>query len=385
LQREVDLAKAALLYADEVEMVSVSVAMIDGLREVTQGEYGFVDLLSQVDAETLAYLGGGDLPDDWHRQLDLLMSLDPAHVRSLNPAAAAQVAELQDQFREMSRSTQADMQGVLEGTGSAELVPAIRAGVLRVADLSGVNPAATVRPPGLGGDPGEPLDAMMWTWMDTLVQRLNNPKVHLLFDDTVGRLVQSMLDAGMIEASDANLRLTAQAALGSGFVSRLPAFPQARMDELLDLRGDLRSPLRRYRAAVGRFSRQIPHQVGASMSFEVQEMWNSEVVPELTNLTETLAEHGLVRELARAVQATDIRSFGVWTAGTYLALDQGTDQSTLMAGVASAAVVAGPRVGQALINSYRERASAHQVARRNDWYYLYQANERLEALRERRT
>jgi hypothetical protein len=378
LAHELDLAKAALLYADEVEIVSLSVAMIDGLRVVTQeGSNGMLDLLGSLDSDVIAHLGGSGLPADWQTQVRQMMSLDPETVATVDPAAATSLREMQAELSVMSDRARSDMAGLLETMGATELAPAIDAGVLKVADLAA--PSTTLRPAELGGN--TELDAQMWNWIGVLSNRLEDRRVRVLFDEQVGTLIQHAIDEGVVEASEQNLRLAAQASLGSGFISRLPAFPQARMDELLDLRRDLAPSLTRYRSAVHKFSRDVPGQVGSNLEFEIQELWDSTVVPQLAELEELLIQHSFVRELFRAAKAQDIADFGAWTAGTAVVMQQGAELGVIGTGLVAAGVNGAGRAGQAALDAFRERASRRAEVASHDLYLLYKANKRLDDLR----
>lgn len=380
LRHELDLAKSALLYADEVEMVSLSISMIDGIRTAGEGDAGFIDLLDSHDPELLARLGGGNLPKDWLKTVKQGMSLDPDVVAQLDQDSAERLRAIQQEMKGLTANAQKDVAAVLKSTGASELAPAVKSGLLKVANLTGVTPASTLRPAELGGM--EELDVQFYSWLDQVFQRLNDPRIRVLLDDQVGDLVQAMLNEGVIEAKASNLRLAAQASAGSGFVSRLPAFPQARMDELLDLRSDLAPHLIRYRSAITRLSADMPSKVGRDLEFDVQQVWDADVLPELLNIEEQLVSHGLVKELAKAVQATDIRSFGTWTAGTWIALDKGADLSTIGTGIAAAAATAAPRIGQALLDSARAKAEAKGDAKKSEFYLLYEANRRLDDMRQ---
>lgn len=381
LRHEIDLAKSALLYADEVEMISLSVSMLDGIR--TAGDDGMVELLDSLGPELLTHLGGGELPSDWKETVRLGMALDPDFVAALDPEAGEQLRAVQSEMAQVTARSQADVEALLEQTGASELRPGVKSGVLKVAKLDGISPATTLRPAALG-DMND-TDEQIWTWMSVVMQRLQNPRVRVLFDEEVGSLLQSMIDEGLIEASSKNLRLAAQASFGAGFIGRLPAFPQARMDELLDLRSDLSPHLVRYRGAITRVSADMPREIGLDLEFDVQQAWDAEVQPELLNIQEELATHGLVKELARAVQATDIRNFGQWTAGTWVALDTGTDLSTIGTGLAAVALNATPRVGQAVMDSLRAKANARDQAKKSEFYLLYETNQRLEDFRNQKT
>ena len=62
------------------------------------------------------------------------------------------------------------------------------------------------------------------------------------------------------------------------------------------------------------------------------------VKPALLGLEDEMADHGLVREIARSLDVQNIRDFGGWTAGTYFAVASSTALDALATGlVASAA------------------------------------------------
>lgn len=57
LDQDTELTKAALLYADEVELVSLGVSMFDELRQVTDaGDLAGYGLLASLDDDTINYL-----------------------------------------------------------------------------------------------------------------------------------------------------------------------------------------------------------------------------------------------------------------------------------------------------------------------------------------
>ena len=67
---------------------------------------------------------------------------------------------------------------------------------------------------------------------------MTDPRSRLLFDGESADFFKMAIEEGEIALSTEHLPRARAAALGAGFVARLPALPQARMDELLDLRSD---------------------------------------------------------------------------------------------------------------------------------------------------
>jgi hypothetical protein len=377
LDQDTELTKAALLYADEVELVSLGVSMFDELRQIIDaGEMGGYGLLASLDDDTINYLAtrsGSEntLPPNWRETLAAALTVPPEALEALGIEGADQLRELHEMAAEHGRRTQEDMANLLDEQGATELVTAIKSGAIKVAEL-GVSPTSTLRPSDL--DPTDSTDVQMWNWIDALVARLTDKKTRLLFDRQAGGLIQSMLDDGMIPSNPQGLRLAAQAVLGAGFTERLPAFPTARMDELLDLRKELALPLARYRGAVARFSKEVPQAVGENLDFEVEQLWIETVKPALLGLEDEMADHGLVRELARSLSVERVRDFGSWTAGTYLTVASATALDALTTGLIA---TAGGGAATVALEAIRARRAGQAGPKASEFYYLYEANRRL--------
>lgn len=377
MDQDVALTKAALLYANEVEIVSLGVSMYDELRQVIDaGEYGGFDLLASLDDEMLQYLAERTesrkpLPPDWRETLQQGLSIRPEALESLGIDGADELREVQRAAAAYGRDMQQALEDILEENGATELLVAVRAGAIKVATL-GVSTGSTMRPAELGGN--SEADQQIWNWIDALVARLTDRKTRLLFDKQAGSLVQSMLEAGMIPSNEQGLRLAAQAALGAGFAQRLPAFPTAKMDELLDMRNELAVPLARYRGAVVRFSRDAPQAVGPDLEFEVQQLWDETVNPALAGLKEELARHGLVREIARSLDVKHVQDFGKWTAGTWFTVTTTSALDLFTTGLIATATGGAATI---TLDAIRNRREAEHAARTNEFYYLYEANRRM--------
>jgi len=74
LTRDVELVKASVLYADEIELVSLGAVMLAGIAHVAEGgQAGVLALLTSLDDETVRTItGGAELPTDWREALTLI-------------------------------------------------------------------------------------------------------------------------------------------------------------------------------------------------------------------------------------------------------------------------------------------------------------------------
>lgn len=363
LRGDVRLVKAALLYADEVELLGLSANLVHAIGLAPGAEHlSLSDLVELVEAT-----GRTTFPPQMR---GLLPAFDAAGRGDLElPAelheAAAQLAEFVAQANELLGPAQAD---ILNSTGGEELRPALASGILSVADLGVGMKDAVAAATGRGSNS----DREIRQWLDEIDMRLRDGRTRLLFDRGSGDLVQSMFEEGVIATDQIGLRLAGSAALGAGFVARLPAFTEAPMDELLDLRNDLGSPLTRYRGAIAKFSATMPRLVGRDLDHEVGHLWEQEVAPALEEINALLHDHTYVRELAHhALQ--DVGRYLIEGAGVFVGLGAASDVSAVAAGLAGAVPGTAEVSAKALLGQRAAKANA----RRHDMFYLLKVNEGL--------
>lgn len=380
LAQDVELTKAALLYADEVELVSFVVSMVDELRVLLDGrDFGGFQLMAGLDDELIQYVqsrGGGNragLPANWREMFGLLATVPPEMAEAMLPPEGAKVwADVRNEMLGLDDMFREALDELLAQFGGTELLPAIQSGIVRVANLS-APPSMTLRPSELG-ERDDQMGSVLWNWLDALAVRMQDRKTRLLFDDESAHLIQLMYEEGHLSRTNVGMRLAAEAALGAGFVARLPAFPAAKMDELLDLRADLGKPLTRFRGAMTRFSKDMPAVLGPDLAAEVEGVWRGTVAPALLELEETLVDHGLVRELARRLGVKDFQNFAGWTCGTYLTVTNETSIHAAVAGAVSTVVGAG---ATAVMEAWRAKGEGQKAAKASEFFYLYEANKRM--------
>jgi hypothetical protein len=208
--------------------------------------------------------------------------------------------------------------------------------------------------------------------VDTMVSLLGDPTVHAICDASAAKLIDALAEVDERMTSLSVQRRHREAELGTGLIARLPAFPQLPLDELLDLKAELSSPLARYRAAVGRLERELSQEdsFGAvargDMDAEIAAVWRNDAAPALVELQEALEQHELVRELGRSA-ASSARDLVVSGASLSVALATVADVAAV---VSAAAALTGMGI-QTAINAALGRSETRRVARRADFYYLY--------------
>lgn len=373
LENDIKLVRSALLYADDVELISPGVEMIGRVVALGNGSTkDVIEVLSSLDDAALSSFGvAPDAIPQWRQALGALGNLTPEALDAIglltNRPVPAEVREASTQAQYALRDALQSFQGVADqlilDSGADELTAAMKAGLLRLSEP-------------LIGDGST--DAFVARYLEKLRSLIKNPRIHLLLDEQTGSLVRSMIEEGQIEPSRLSIANAGEAAIGSGLIARLPAFDEAPVSEVLDLRKDLDAPLSRYRRAVANMATQL--RVGpfdTELSADLDHLYIHEVRPAIADLRERLADHGLVREVARHL-STDIRPLVMGTAGSVLAV--GAASLTDLSGwvtTAAAGAPAAAAIAQAAVSGLVRRRDESEELKRQDLFYLYEIDRRL--------
>jgi hypothetical protein len=359
LVRDVELVKASALYADRIELVSVGAVMIAGAAQLAGGgNRALLALMGSLDEDTLRRLGGGkSMPENWR---EILAPLSRPEAQQ-HPAVAELARGWQDALGDAQTGLAQTVEKMLVDSGAEELLPAISTGLVSLSAS------------GFTDDAAADTDEIMENWLDLLRGLLVDKRTRLVLDDQVGSLAASLIREGHIEPHRLALRHAGEAAVGSGLVARLPAFPDAPLDEILDLRSDLAGPLGRYRAAVvGLTDRLHAGPFDDDLPAEMDDLWRTDVQPALDDITEGMHQHGLLHEMARAAR-DDVKTLVAGGAALYVGF---TGLASMTDWVAATAGITASAVGAAA-KGHADAAREQGALKRHDLFFLYAVDRRL--------
>lgn len=365
LAHDLELVRASLLYADSVELLSPAALMVGGVAAVHHaGPEALMKVLGSLDDEALARFGDRDPQElrETVRAYQALASLPRAERRKR--LGSRRSAELQRLFADF-RSTMAapggprEMMGeVLEQAQVPELDAALEAGVLTLSTDFMTLDADT--------------DTQIEEYTARLKALLAQPSTHLLLDERMSGIAQSLIDDGQVTPSAATMTRVVRSRVGTGLVAQLPAFPGASIEAILETREELSAPLARYRGGVNRLSKTVESDpLSAGVSAEVEDMWRDEVVPAVNDLRADLSATRLGHDAAVNL-GRDSKS--ILAGGAFIfGVESFTDHSTLLAAGFSAASV----TGKAVLDAYKDLAGQWRQAKRHDLFYLLALEEQL--------
>ncbi|MGO9196767.1 MAG: hypothetical protein ACLQK4_06535 [Acidimicrobiales bacterium] len=370
---ELDLVKAAMLYGDTVTLISPVTTMLLG-----------VEALQRFST---------------HRQIELMRRVAPVLLPAEEVPGFEQGVEQIDQFL---RTT---AQG---GIGAARL----RAGLLQqlqpiqqqladavkeIGHKAGIDELAAARAKGIlqieNADPGDAVELLVAcivsaklaetgerqddsystrlvkAFVQKLAKHLSSGREYLIFDEPIADLTQAAIREGIFSPAKGPAGRSAQAMTASALMGRLPTFPTATVDEVLDIRTELTSSLTRFRAAMVTISKTFASAAWeADFEDEVHDTWVESVLPAVEAIDASVQDNRSLLALANGVAGA---------------------ANTSYPGLAIAAagllghVAAVPEIGAAisgttpLLQALRDRKTADKDIRMQPFYFLYAVEQSL--------
>jgi hypothetical protein len=347
LANEARLAKAALLYADQVVLYSPSAVLLASAEQLGHLD---VDGLIAFIRQVAPALGEQKMVE----ACDLFEQVRRKRHKSRDEILA--IGRFKTIAQEAASGFATAAETMLAEAGAAELQPALDAGVLRLDPL-------------LTPDSSDFAEA----YLGKLGELLAQPDVHLVFDDETGDLVRAGVAEGLFEVSAGAERRGKQAAAATGFIGRMPALPRASMEQVLDVREELREPLGRFRPAVIRLARLIEGgMLSDDFAEEVQDIYDSEVAPALEDIAGAFTRDAYLRELLGAA-FDDVKTLLACGAGLVAGIANPAHLPALASDALGVGAAAIPIASKAL---YRVKAG-RDAARQDHLYFLYRANQEL--------
>lgn len=367
VHKEVELVKASLLYADTIEILSVGGIAVRQMVEFTkQSPDELWHLLASLDDSTLRHLGVGEV-GRFKSLLPMVTSMHPDQLR-----AWAQVSSELAPLAELAVMLE---QGHVQ---AAESMEKMGAAFREMMELSGVSELESVLDDRLVRfndriSMGSTQD-MLDTFTGEFKRYLTDPHKFVLLDDEMASMARAMVREGVVRPPNRSYGNAAEAVLGTGLLARLPAFTSVPLAEVLDLRQDLEEPLTRYRRRVAQLRgdlRGTPFD--EHIDEEVNAVWRTEVDPAISDIRAAMADHTLVREIARSFRRSVgdvVRGWAPVGVGVAVAKVADFDMAV------SAAIATGAVATQAVVDALESRARGRSSLRARDFYYLYEVDRR---------
>lgn len=201
-----------------------------------------------------------------------------------------------------------------------------------------------------------------------MIRLMSEPGSYPIFDADTGSLLRGLVREGKVTPGAVQARRAQHVGTASGLLGRLPNFPTASLQEIVEIRGELSTLLRNFRRSVQRLTEGVatnpvvdPGEFGA----EIDEVWRFEVEPSMGELRQAIRDNKYHSQLARA--AGD----NAWATAATVAL---AVANTGDLAAALAPLTVGMKVGfEAAVQQARDRRTVGD----HQYLFLHRTEERL--------
>lgn len=267
---ELDLVKAALLYGDTVTLISPVTTMLLGVEALQHfSTHKQIELMRRV-APVL--LPADEVPDFVHgvNQIDQFLRTT---ARGGSGAARILRAGLLQQLQPMQQQLSNAVQGIGHEAGIDELAKARAKGIVQIENADpgdAVELIAACIASAKLAETGERQDdayttRIVMTFVQKLSKHLSSGREYLIFDEPIANLTEAAIREGLFSPAKGPAGHSAQAMTASALMGRLPTFPNATVDEVLDIRTELAPSLTQFRAAMVTISKTLSCGVGSTL------------------------------------------------------------------------------------------------------------------------
>lgn len=362
LRNEVKHCHAALLYADEVRLISPRASLLKSVADY--GSMSGVDM-----ARFIATVGPSIDPTSAPALNSILAVLGDFPRSQLAPALRKQrdalIEDLLGGFQPVQETLQQNAKDLLTRAGFEQLQIAIDDGILVIEDVHSADAA----------DFSAEGDAMVNGLFKRIQEVLSTGNEYPLFDSDASNLVRLGVEERVFTPVPMARRLGADAAMASGLFDRLPNFPHANTREILDIRRELTDPLTRFRAGVRELTTEL-EVVPESEQFgnEIEDAWTLKVAPALDDIEEAIQQNTSLRDLFGKVcdDASGLAAMGA-AGGVAASLAVAAGPAVSVPAVAALAVTSTVAAARA----FRAQGRALRDTTETQFYFLYGANDRL--------
>lgn len=361
LRDELQTAKIAALYADEATLISLKGKALEIIRSSTQGnivDWDTTRLRTAMDGEVL---DGLDDLDEAVRSLRQVRD----EVSAIEKTRSRQTLRKDREYLKIKKflngaepnlaPAKAQLQTVLDATGYSDLDKLVKLGIINFPpdDVIGI------------------ADKNVERFFSAIFDIFNKGSItYPLFDDATTDIVRLGIEAGKINPTAAEIQRTRQIYLPADFLSRLPNFPNASIDQIIQIRKLLRKHLVKFRAAMIAFSDEIDSAPwDKDFRHDVENLYNAKVAPAIAEIEEAIEDNSLAKHISKKVVT------GATITGAVSVVVSRFDSlsSAIMDNKASLAG-AGLAGAFSIYNDYQKEANK---IKRNGLYFLYRAGKEI--------
>lgn len=347
INRELRYVRSCLLYADEVVLISPTVALLNAMEPLTR-----VDAddpwrgLRKLPKASWEYLADGKSPKALRKNLSFV-----EHAAAHDPDRTRALAE----WRTSCRDALVEAQRKYQECDAPQLALAQSHGALRIIHdkFSHEDDSAAHR-----------------EWFKRqMAQAWSDPTGTLLLDQRARKSIAKRPALNTLATGARNNRAI-RATTGTGLIEMLPTFPRAPMADILDVRRDLTSARSSYRASVQTLSEKLSSSaLDPELDSEIEDFWMDDVRPKIQAMSHQASTLSVGRTTLRTAAKELLSKAG--RAGLFgVGLTQLSELTNLTVSPGAALTAAGAGASWACGEAAKAAIEEHQKRQNFEWAYL---------------
>jgi len=353
VQNDLQLIKAALLYADKVKLCSLATSLVlitNSLEEFsTAKRIEFIEFVQACAPEAEGI-------DEITKFTQSYREARRKRYSKKGQATLHQLETFLDKFWPKAREVGDNL---FREVGGNEVANAINSGLLEVHSFNGPL-AQAFQDPKQGG----------WVveFVNEVGSAVSDASTYPLFDQATGNLIRTGIRAKIIPVSHSALVRGKEIGLAADLIERLPLFEQASVDEILDIREELQRHLIRFRGAMINFSDSIMNAAwDEDFTFDAEQIFRRDVAPEILNIEDEVKANPYLAELTRKWIT---QPFAIPSGIAALGLSLSNQPLPALAALAVGTVI---NTALAVYDTHKEHRNKQLSIERNNLFFYYQA------------
>jgi len=382
LEQDLRLVKAALLYADHVELYSLfssllvrAMPRLAGLsqrKQLALVRNVVPYLASEEDAEgVLSFLSWASR--DIRRLRGPLRTEFQSMLTRFTQEIEAKVDEMAGKARtsEIRRAVDSgllDLHTFRFEKGGAQLMEFMTDCIAGATD----SPAVSSRKAAMS----RRNDEMVREFTEGVFRTVGHSSTHPLFDRPTNELVEAAIRDGWIRPSESAVDRGRHGGLSGHLLQRLPSLDQATVDEVLDVRAELERYLTRFRSAVIQFSEEVrAASWDRDFPSDAERVFHKDVAPALLGIEDAIQSNTALLALLRTLARDPATFLSEGAIAVVLGASSSLPDNVAL-GLGGAAAVAS--LALVVYRAYDDWMAREQSIQQNQLYFYYQAGSRLE-------
>ena len=367
LSEDLALVKASLLYADKVRLCSVGSSLLSAIAEYAEApEKERAKLVVRYLPDLQPSMGADEV-----RFFEAVVGM-----RSRKEARAVPKRTRKEIMGMVRQEGEELRRNVLEhhrAAGIEGFRNAVREGVLEVHTFGQTSVEALVEAHLKGnGDwlSGVDIADVLIEFLEQASEAVRAGTTYPLLDAPTAEFIAAVEGAGFAEVSATAEDRGRYSGLAGDLLRRLPLFELASIDEVLDIRRDLRVSLLGFRQAVAEFASEVRSAAWRQgFAEEAEALFREKVEPEVERIEHAVQENSSYAELGRRVLRHGGTGLAAGVVGGFLA------SASSLTEVSSAALLGG--VGGPLTQAFLDKHQHLRELEENQIYFYYAAGEAL--------